>query len=502
MIELNSVLSSVKWTFLSGFIRKIFSFALFLLIAKIFDRQLIGVYRELAVLITFFASLSMFSLNTFIVVEQKTNVLKKSLPFVITLGFILSLIVSFCAPYFGKHYQSVILTQILYWSIPFILLEILRQMFRADLQHKMKFKLLSLAETLNVFFYCSLALLIIPFHQDIRIFIVIFYLGNLFELIILYLNTVDCFSFNLKKLLKIKLLFITCLVKLKESLQLLKANFNFLFFSTVATSLNMLMSEFPILILGIYYSPENIGNYFIAFQVVLIPSGLITQSLAQVFTAKFSKLDLSEFNSRLDRFYFTLFELLIPAFLIYCLLIREYLELMFGIDNLNELKWIVLLLFFKAVALLIMNPLNSFFAVLRKTHIEFIWSISAIILTNVVIYLNRSLDFIIILTIYVCLSIVRSISFNLIVFKYFSYSISSFLYKFFILFLKIIAISSIWFAFVSMIDSFKLGSIYSKIITTFLAIIILLFFYLVNNVLSNGKLLNETKIFLLKKEPS
>ena len=492
---MNSVLSSVKWSFFSSIVRKVFSFAIFLFIARIFDRDLIGVYREFAVLIAFFASISMFSLNTLIVIEQKANVLKKALPFVITFGFILSFIVTLFAPVFGRHYQSEILTQILYWAIPFILIEIIRQTLRAELQNKMKFKFLSIAETFNVLFYCVLTILIVPFYHNIKIFIFIFYLGNLLELIMLYYHLKsDLASF--KSFFRFTNKTKSYLQGLKESILYIKTHFNFLFFSSSATTINMLMSEFPVLILGVYFNPENIGNYFIAFQVVIIPCGLITQSLSQVFTSKFSKLDLNEFSSRLDRFYFILLELLIPAFLIYCLIIREFLYIFFGNNNIEEIRQIVLILFFMASSLLIMNPLHNFFAVLRKTHIEFIWSVSAIVITNTIIFLNRNLNFLYVLSIFVGLSVLIRLSFNIIVFKYISYSLTSFFKKLLFLLLKVSTISIVWFILSKTINYYSFNNAIMLLSKTSIALIIFLIYCYITNLITNKKLFKECKAYL------
>lgn len=495
---MNSVISSIKWSFLAGIVKKIFSFALFIYIAKIFNRDLIGVYREFAVLIHFFACISMFSLNIFTIVEHKQDVFKKSFIFLISAGIVTGTVVSMSSQLFGYYYKSMVLSELLLWTTPFLLTEILRQSLRSVFQKNMRFKLLSISETINVFFYCIASALIIPFFKNIILFIIIFYTGNLIELIILSYYAIKDKEFpvlytSLKSVSENIRLFIC---KITDSIFFIKTNINFLFFSTFSTSINMLMSEFPVLILGIYFLPENIGNYFIAFQIVLIPCGLITQALSQVFTSKFSKLKHSDFIPRLDKFYNIEFKLLIPVFLVYCLLIREFTPVMFGKNNITEINLIILILFLKALMHLIMNPINGFFAVLKKPQIEFMWSLSSILISNLIIYFNRSLSFLTVLTVFICFSAMMSLTFNIIIFKIIRYSIISFLKKLTILFIKISVIGAIWFSTLKYINYFDFNTHISLFIKTFFASLIILTYILILNIRTKGDIILETKKIL------
>ncbi|MDD2651219.1 MAG: oligosaccharide flippase family protein, partial [Candidatus Cloacimonetes bacterium] len=282
---------------------------------------------------------------------------------------------------------------------------------------------------------------VIPFYQDIKVFIVIFYAGNLLELVLIIkkldLNLINLFCRSLTKTLSI----------LIESFKTLFDNISFLFFSSAATTINMLLLELPVLILGLYYAPEHIGNYFIAFQLVMVPSGLITMSLSQVFFSKFSQISSCEYKEKLDKLYDIEFNLLIPAFLIYALLIREWVVILFGTKDYAEIKWIVLLLFLRSMSAFIMNPISSFFAILKKPQIEFNWSVIVLIISNILVFFFRKQSFSFVLSVFIGSSVFLYLSFNWLVFRLISYCNRTFCKKLLMLFLKLIVISAIWFLF-------------------------------------------------------
>ncbi|MDX9977360.1 MAG: oligosaccharide flippase family protein [Candidatus Cloacimonadales bacterium] len=438
---MSSVLSSIKWNFSTSLLRRGITFVLFLVIANIFDRAQLGVYREFALIISFFTGISLFSTPTLYIVEKNNSILKKLAPAIFIITLLISVIMSFTAPLFGKHYNSDTLTTLLRYSVLFLLSEALRLYLRAVFQKQMDFKFLSIAETVNVIFYSALALIVIPFYQDIKVFIVIFYAGNLLELVLIIkkldLNLINLFCRSLTKTLSI----------LIESFKTLFDNISFLFFSSAATTINMLLLELPVLILGLYYAPEHIGNYFIAFQLVMVPSGLITMSLSQVFFSKFSQISSCEYKEKLDKLYDIEFNLLIPAFLIYALLIREWVVILFGTKDYAEIKWIVLLLFLRSMSAFIMNPISSFFAILKKPQIEFNWSVIVLIISNILVFFFRKQSFSFVLSVFIGSSVFLYLSFNWLVFRQISYCNRTFCKKLLMLFLKLIVISAIWFLF-------------------------------------------------------
>ncbi len=487
---MSSVLSSVKWNFITSILRRIITFVLFLFIAHIFDRAQLGVYREYALIISFFAGISLFSTPTLYIVEKDNSVIQRLAPAVLVLTFLIGILLSFLAPLFAKYYNSDILIPLLRFSLPILLIEVLRQYLRAIYQKQMEFKYLSIIETLNVIFYSALALLIIPFVRDIKLFIAIFYAGNLLELVLLInkrWKKPDKYLIQFTKNIKAKVI---------HSFSCLIDHIHFLFFSSTATTINMLLLELPVLILGLYFAPEHIGNYFIAFQLVMVPSGLITMSLSQVFFSKFSQIKAEEYKEKLDRLYNIEFDLLIPSFLIYVLLIREWVMVLFGAKDIFEIKLIVLLLFLRSMSAFIMNPISSFFAILKKPQIEFYWSVTILVLSNLLVFLFRNSVFTTVLSVFIISSVLFYISFNWLVFRHIKYSNRIFNKKILLLFYKLLLITCVWFVGNFYLKQLLLNKFILLGLQCLYASVILLVYFIIKNYLFKAPILKELKVLL------
>lgn len=482
--SMNSVFSSVRWSIVTNILKKIITFVLFLYIASIFKSDELGIYREFAVIISFISGISIFSNTSLIIVEKDRNILLQSLGFVIIISVISGLILMLFAKPLGDYYHSDILSQLLRFSIPFVLLESLRTLIKADFQKKMMFKFLSLYETYNVLFYTLVAFVFIPFFRNIKLFIVIFYFGNLVELIFLIIKykAINSGPSNLHKVLS-KTLY-------RDSFSLIKKHFHFLFFSTASTSINSLLLELPILILGLYFLPEQIGNYYIAFQLIIMPVSLITMSLSQVFFSRFSSLNIEDYSSRLKELYQIEFKLIIPLFLMFAFAVREWVAVFFVDKNIVEIQWIVYLLFFKGMVLLIMNPVSSFFAILKKPQIEFYWSIIALVVSNLLVYLLRNQEFITVLSAFIALSFFIYLSFNLIVFRQIHFSLKYFLKQLSIMFIVLLLLSLFYLLSSFVIKEYiaNLTDLQKGIIQSLIAIIISLFYFLIADKFSKRSL--------------
>lgn len=479
--SMNSVFSSVRWSIITNIFKKLITFVLFLYIARIFNSDELGIYREFAVIISFISGISIFSNTTLIIVEKDKNILSQSMGFVLFFSIISGILLMIFSNKIGAYYHSDRLSQILFFSVPFIILESLRNLIKADYQKKMMFKFLSLCETYNVILYTLLAFILIPFFKNIQLFILIFYLGNLVELIVLI--------FNLQSKVKIAdhIQSINCRNIIRDSFSLVKKHFHFLFFSTASTSMNSLLLELPILILGLYFIPEHIGNYFIAFQLIIMPVSLITMSLSQVFFSRFSSLDISDYSSRLKELYHIEFKLIIPLFLVFALVVREWVPVFFINKNIIEIQWIVYLLFFKGMILLIMNPVSSFFAILKKPQMEFYWSICALATSNLLVYLLRNQDFLVVLSAFIALSILIYLSFNLIIFRLVRFSNRYFFKHLSLMFVSLVIITAFFQSALLFIKLFNLeltflGNAFFK---SFFAMLISIFYFIITDKVSN-----------------
>lgn len=489
---MSTVLSSVRWTFVTNVLKRAITFVLFIFIARIFTREDLGIYREFVVILSFFANISVFSFDSLFIVDQYK---KSPLPFIfmvllLTLGF--GLVFSALSPVIGSYYHSQKLAWLIMWSLPILLIEAFRPFTKSMLSQNLRFKEISLAELFNNLSYSVIALAFIPFYKDIRIFVGIFYIGNLIELI---LQIWFLLRDNKQKIFHKFLL--KSFFSFREGLEILQKKFSFLFYSTFATSLNIFLVEFPVMIFGLYYSADHIGTYFIAYQLVLVPTSFITYSVSKVFFARFSQLSLKELHPRFDKFFFFMLKIVSPLLLFYVLIMREWVEILFGRSNLSEIKTLTMLLFFRGILSLIMNPLSSMFTVLKKPHLESIWTVSSLLVMYATLHLFRGFGFMTMMAVFILLCFLIYLIFNFLVFYHIQYPVRYFISLFLRFILTSALIISLWFFLLHEIT--LTGYLIRPVVLTLLGLLMTGIYFYVSNRLSKGELL-FTGMELIKKK--
>ena len=406
---MNKTTDSLKWVFLTTIFRRLISFVLFLYIVRVFSREELGVYREFALIISFSSLISTFSFNVLNIVEKSKKYLVHGIQFVVISSVIVSLILFALKGFLATRYNSYDLYLYIFYGFWLILPESLKRLVRSVHELNLNFRFLSIAETINIVAYSLLTIALFLYDLKFYYFITAFYVGNIIELIII--------AYPLKKELSVSL--IECL-KFKYLLPLKKVffeNFAFLSLSVTPTALNMLIAETPILLLGLFYKPEFMGNYFVAAQLVTVPVSFLTISLSQVLFPTFSLCNQSELIAKVSSYLRIVVIILWLPILFFGVLLKNFSHLIIGSQEIAIVNSIIIVLIIKTLFVLIMNPLSSIPTVLRKPQNELYWSVSSISLICIMIYLFRNHEFLQMLNFYITITIISLISFILMIMK-------------------------------------------------------------------------------------
>ena len=407
---MTKTINSLKWVFASTVLRRFMSFLLFLYIVRIFSRAELGVYREFALILTFASVTAIFSFNVFIIVERSKKYFNQGLQFILLSSIVLSVVLFALRSFLAEQYQHHDLYLYIQYGFWLVIPETLKRLVKSTHELDMNFKLLSIAETINVVFYCLLCIILFAIDQKFYYFIIAFYLGNIVELAII--------SYPLRKNLVKG--FFECL-KLKyfiPLIQVFKTNFSFLSLSTAPTVLNIIISDAPVLLLGLFYFPSYIGVYFIASQLVTAPISLITHSLSQVLFPALSLTDRVQLPMKVNDYIKHVIYILWIPILVFGILLKYFTHIMIGVhEDLTLINAIIVVLTFKSLFFLIINPLSTIPNVCKKPQYELYWSIGSLLSICTMVYLFHGLDFIYMVYLITFLSIVGMYFFMFIVYK-------------------------------------------------------------------------------------
>jgi len=373
---------SFQWSFFTALLRKVILFGVFLLIAKAITKEDLGIFREFSLVLAIFTGLSFFGFKDLLIVKKEnTKDLFQQL-------FLFSLIISglawiglnLVAPTIGKYYKSQLLASLLIWLSPLVCLEILRIAVRSYYQKLLRFKLLSIIETINVVVYSALIIIFYFFKLDISSLIIIFYFGNLVEFILLL-------SFDTPLIIETsKRLFTRSLFH--DFFTTYKNNYRFLLTATSNNFISHLINDLPVIILGFLFNPVFIGIYYLANQLIGQPVVLACNSLAQVLFPTFTFMNRAEIYQRIQKFFHIVTLMAFPLFFLLVIYIINLVPVILG-DKWNEALPVVVILAFPLATTMLMNPISSLPYVLELPHVEMVFMIISLTLKSLAIYLGH-----------------------------------------------------------------------------------------------------------------
>ncbi|MBI9032461.1 oligosaccharide flippase family protein [bacterium] len=375
-----------------------------MLIAKAITKEDLGIFREFSLVLAIFTGISYFGFKDLLIVKKDdTKALFQQLfLFSIIISIVAWIGVILVAPSIGKYYKSELLASLLIRLSPLICLEILRIAVRSYYQKLLKFKLLSIIETINVLVYSALIIIFFFFKLDISSLIIIFYFGNLVEFILLL-------SFETPLIIETsKRLFTRDLFR--DFFTTYKDNFRFLLTATSNNIISQLINDLPVIILGILFNPVFIGIYYLANQLIGQPVVLACNSLRQVLFPTFTFMNNSEIYSKLHKFFSIVTLLAFPLLFLLVIYIMNLVPLALG-DKWNEALPIVAILAFPLATTMLMNPISSLPYVLELPHVEMVFMIISLTLKSLAIYLGHYSGFETALTYYALVSVIIHLGF-------------------------------------------------------------------------------------------
>ncbi len=381
-----TLMHGVRWTLLTTILRRLVSFVLFIFIAKWLTQSDLGIYRSYSLILVLLTYFTVWGLDSHYLVsrrQEKLNYLSL-LQLGLLFSALLTVLLAFLGPGIGALYHSQELGRLLSLSGGIVFIEALRRIVRTRAQKLLFFKALALAETLNVFIYSALCFVLIFFWRKVWLFILLFYLGNLCEMLYLLLVLPPLPKARLLKQLNPK--------TLKTSLTLAAKHQGFLANVTLINLFQVFSANAPVLFLGAFVEPALLGVFFFASQLIAIPVNMFTTSLSQVFFPLMAKGAATANLQGIRRYSSLVFKIGIPALFAYALALQYLVPFIWGNKWLEALPLILALVLYYSSSLL-HHPISGVPYICRKPSWELYWNIATLVLRIASLALGLQVNF-------------------------------------------------------------------------------------------------------------
>jgi O-antigen/teichoic acid export membrane protein len=343
------------------------------------------------------------------VVERTKKYFAEGLQFILIFSVIGSVALLLLRGVLAEHYHSNDLYLYLMLGFWLVIPDALKSLVKSLHELDMNFKLLSVAETVNTITYSALTLALFLIDLKFYYFVIAFYLGGIIELGIVVHPLREMFLKSILDCLKLKYF-----SPLKATF---KKNISFLSVSTMSTAFNFFIAQAVILLLGLFYAPALIGNYFVAFQLIIVPASLLAMSINQVLFPAFSLTEKDALPNKISQYVnYTVVVLWIPI-LILGVLLKHWGYLIIGNHDIGLVTEIISALTILALTYLIINPLSSIPTVMKKPQYELYWSLGSVVCLCLTIYIFREHEFINMIYYNIIVKVLSSVCFMIIIFK-------------------------------------------------------------------------------------
>lgn len=363
-----TLMHGIRWTLLTTILRRLVSFVLFIFIAKWLTQSDLGTYRSYSLILVVLTYFTVWGLDSHYLVSRRQEKLNYLTLLQIGLLFsaLLTVLLAFLGSGIGALYHSTELGLLLSVSGGIVFIESLRRIVRTRAQKLLYFKALALAETLNVLVYSALCFILIFFWRKVWLFILLFYLGNLSELLYLALILPPLPKARLGKLFSLR--------TLSRSFTLGARHQGFLANVTLINLFQVFSANAPVLFLGAFVEPALLGVFFFASQLIAIPVNMFTTSLSQVFFPLMAKGDARVNLDGIRRYSSLVYKIGIPALLAYALALQYLVPLIWGSKWIQALPLILALVLYYSSSLL-HHPISGIPYICRKPSWELYWNL-------------------------------------------------------------------------------------------------------------------------------
>ena len=363
----------IRWNLVTTVIRRVFSLALLYFLGTWLSQQDFGIFRTYSLIL---AIASVFAINgldsNYITSKKHSHIdLFSFAQAGMWLSLVISILLALSSGLLGSLYHSAELGSILRWTSLFIVVEVLRKLLRVQAQVQFKFKVLALAETLNVVFYSLASIALLYFYRKVGLYIVLFFMGNAVETLYLYLKLPKKHSISFLRIKSPKWFAI--------SLANIRSKGSFLFNVSLIRLINAYSGNAPILFLGMMVSPALMGVYFFATQLIGVPVTMFTVSLEQVLYPVFAKSEESQTISSINSFARLTLGLGIPLLIFYSFAVSALIPLIFGSKWDAALPLLYYLIAFFGTSML-NDPISGVPFICRKPQWELYWNITTLFL--------------------------------------------------------------------------------------------------------------------------
>lgn len=371
----SKVIKGVKWTTISTIIVSIVAILKISILTRFLDKGDFGIVAIVTFILSFMELFNDMGISTAILHKQEISRKEYSSLYWVNLLFsvVLYSIVLLLSPLISSFYQQTILKTIIpILSLNLIFSGIGRQ-FRVILQKELNFKLLGIVDILSALI--SLIFAIVLAKKGFGIFSLVYS-----SVIQLFLSNALFIIMGLSKEHKIEFF---C------SIKLIKDFLRIGVYQVGGQIANYFNRDLDILIIGKIFSPQILGGYSLAKQLVFRPFQLINPIVIKVASPALAKFQSNQ--DLLKENYLKLLNIVssvnIVIYLILFLFAPIIVDILYG-SGFEEIYWIVRILCVYMVFRAIGNPVGSLVVATGRTDLDLKWNLFTLLITPFFVFLG------------------------------------------------------------------------------------------------------------------
>lgn len=371
----SKVIKGVKWTTISTIIVSIVAILKISILTRFLDKGDFGIVAIVTFILSFMELFNDMGISTAILHKQEISRKEYSSLYWVNLLFsvVLYSIVLLLSPLISSFYQQTILKTIIpILSLNLIFSGIGRQ-FRVILQKELNFKLLGIVDILSALI--SLIFAIVLAKKGFGIFSLVYS-----SVIQLFLSNALFIIMGLSKEHKIEFF---CNIKLIKDFLRIGV------YQVGGQIANYFNRDLDILIIGKIFSPQILGGYSLAKQLVFRPFQLINPIVIKVASPALAKFQSNQ--DLLKENYLKLLNIVssvnIVIYVILFLFAPIIVDILYG-SGFEEIYWIVRILCVYMVFRAIGNPVGSLVVATGRTDLDLKWNLFTLLITPFFVFLG------------------------------------------------------------------------------------------------------------------
>ena len=364
----------LKWTTLSSIVLAVIAIFKIAILTRFLEKSDFGLIAIVLLILNFLNLFMDMGLTTAIL--HKDNISKKVYASIFWLNLFFSvflyIILVLITPYITRFYNEPELNKLIPLMGMSLIISAFGKQFRTIKQKELKFKTLAIVDILTTLISFLFAIYLAS--NDYKVYTLIYSALLQFVIQNLIFFTIGVSQYG-----------ILFHFKIKETIPFLKIGI----YQVGSQVVNYFNRDLDVLIISKLFGKELLGGYSLAKQLIFKPSQVINPILTKVASPVLAKFqhDLEKLRQNYLKLVNIVWVINLPIYILFILFAPLIVRVFYGADFENIIPLVRILSIYMLIRS-IGNPVGSLVIATGKTHLEFYWNLSTLVIMPLAIYIG------------------------------------------------------------------------------------------------------------------